>query len=810
MKLDEDRWSRLDSILDRAFDLPAEERLAFLEVECAGDPDLLFHASALIRADEEAADFLDATTGGYPARDETPRAQVGPFRLAREIGRGGMGVVYLAERCDGQFEQTVALKIVRRERTSGRVLRRFIAERQVLARLDHPNITRLVDGGITVDGVPWFAMEHVDGTPIDRFVRDRALPLEERVALFEQVCSAVAYAQRSLVVHRDLKPSNVLVTQEGNAKLLDFGIAKILDDGGESPDGEITLEGASPLTPHYAAPEQIRGEPVTTATDVYALGLILYESLSGSRPRSLAGLSVGEILDRLQETPPARMPQNVPRDLAAIVSKSIEISPDRRYTSAADLLDDLQRYRASLPVRARPGSQLDAIRRFVRRHRVAVIGAVVVGLTALGGVAGILWQARDARRQAERATLQTKKAERTLEFFTTMLGSTDPALTKGKELSVRESLTRTAAALDTSLVDEPEVRATIQHALGSILSKLGDYPEAMEQLERALATRSSVQGEFHPETFETLYELAVTQLQNERVDEAEVTIARANRASQGLHEDVKQKMLELYALTAVSLDTRGEFAAAESTFLSVIASADTSSEGSELRAFLWTNFSNVYGHQARYEDAVQTLKQAIDVYTAMGGLDSPNGLGARFNLGARLGNLERYDESIPILREVAEDQRRIFGPEHFYTLRALSALGYHLSESGQPTEGEAILREAMQSTRTSLGSDHPAVAVALQAHALTLRTLNRHAEAEVEIREALRISRGRYGERHVLSAALMVNLAHAVSAQGRREEALGLLRRALAIRLELLDANHPEVVQNRESIATLERGEPLE
>src|SRR5829696_10380540 len=299
------RWQRLDAMLDAALELDPAAQAAFLDQACAGDPELRADAEAML-ADAGAATFLDTPAaafaapllptqggtegGGTRGGDKggaTPAAPpdgaiVGPYRVVRELGRGGMGAVYLAERADGQFEQQVALKLIKRGMDSEEIHRRFLAERQILARLSHPNIARLLDGGVSADGRPYFAMEYVDGAPITAHCDERRLTIDERLRLFRGVCSAVGYAHQSLVVHRDLKPSNILVTSDGTVKLLDFGVAKLLRRGPGQETG-VTRTGVRVMTPEYAAPEQVLGARVTTATDVYALGAVLYELLTGRR-----------------------------------------------------------------------------------------------------------------------------------------------------------------------------------------------------------------------------------------------------------------------------------------------------------------------------------------------------------------------------------------------------------------------------------------------------------------------------------------------------------------------------------------------
>ncbi len=355
---------------------------------------------------ERGAALLEATSDVEPSR-----RRVGPYRLLRELGRGGMGVVYLAERVEGGFEQRVVIKLIKRGMDSDAILRRFLRERQILAGLEHVNVARLFDGGVTDDGQPYFAMEYVDGKPLTAYCDERGLAVEQRLRLFEDACRAVQHAHGKLVVHRDLKPSNMLVTSEGQLKLLDFGIAKLLVE--EDDATALTQAGTRLLTPDYAAPEQVRGEPVTTATDVYALGVVLYELLTGRLPydgdrrgRTDVARAVCEVEPRPPSLAVASQPRLAKRlrgDLDTIVLKALSKEPSRRYASAEALAEDVRRHLAGHPVQARRDTMAYVAAKFVRRHKVGVAAAAVVTLSLLLGLVGTTWQAAVAARERDRA-----------------------------------------------------------------------------------------------------------------------------------------------------------------------------------------------------------------------------------------------------------------------------------------------------------------------------------------------------------------------------------------------------------------------
>jgi non-specific serine/threonine protein kinase/serine/threonine-protein kinase len=433
------RWRQVKAIFQEALDRPPSERGAFLEDACGRDRDLLVEVQSLLVSDEHAEGFLDVPVldpEGDDEHDPFVGAQIGVYRLRSLLGRGGMGAVYLGERVEGDFEQQTAIKLIHAGLRSSVLRRRFHTERQVLARLQHPNIARLLDGGVTEDGVPYIVMEYVDGLPLTDYCDFHGLDTDARLDLFLTVCDAVRYAHRNLIVHRDLKPRNILVDTEGRVKLLDFGIAKLLNEDDASRGGVTTELRA--MTPEYAAPEQVRNEPVTTATDVYALGVVLYELLTGQRPYTLTSSVPSEIervicgtdparpstmitrvasteeppmtrpvtpeeIGAARSTAPDRLRRRLSGDLDVICLKALRKEPERRYASAEQLADDLRRHLDGLPVTARPDTLRYRATKFIQRHKVGVVAATLVVLALVGGIVATAWQARVAATERDRA-----------------------------------------------------------------------------------------------------------------------------------------------------------------------------------------------------------------------------------------------------------------------------------------------------------------------------------------------------------------------------------------------------------------------
>ena len=523
-------WSRIRTLFDAALEHPPSERASFLEQSCPDDPALRAEVASLLDAHEHAeatgafeSPFQIENQGGEGADpngmmsspDESDR-RIGPYRLVRQLGRGGMGTVYLAERVDGQFRQTVALKLIRWGLDTDDALARFASERQILADLDHPNIARLYDGGVTDDGRPYFAMEYVEGESITDYCDRYRFSIAQRLDLFRTVCRAVQHAHRNLIVHRDLKPSNILVTEEdddgtGGAqiKLLDFGIAKLLAEDALDTTLDLprTRTGQQALTPEYAAPEQLKGEAITTATDVYQLGVLLYELLTGRRPhRSTTRLrhevpqmvleeapvapsmAVGRTQERqgddttesvtpeavagARSTDPAELRRTLAGDLDVICLKALKKSPERRYADVDALADDLERHVTGRPVQARPDSWAYRIGKFVRRHRFGVGAVLLIFLSLVGGTGVALWQARVADQQRQRAEQRlTDVRELAGSFLFEFHDAIDelPGSTPARELVVKraqEYLSR----LSQQARNDPSLQLDLATAYG----KLGD------------------------------------------------------------------------------------------------------------------------------------------------------------------------------------------------------------------------------------------------------------------------------------------------------------------------------------------------
>jgi serine/threonine-protein kinase len=797
-------WSRLEALLDQALELPIQGRCALLERVGREDPALRERVEQLLAADEAAGDFLDDGAEAWLRRGPISSTQpdvldvgdrVGPYRVVHELAHGGMGVVYRAERADGEFVQVVALKLVRRSFDGDDPTVRFRRERQILAQLDHPSIARLLDGGVHTDGRPYFAMELVDGEPITTYCKRRGLSIEARVRLFCRVCDAVQYAHGRLIVHRDLKPANIFVTATGDLKLLDFGIAKLLsDDALESP--EQTRTGLRPLTPAYAAPEQFRGEPVSTAADVYALGVLLFELLTGHRP---PGASIDAEPPRPSDVVDINLAAHVAGDLDAIVLKALRREPQRRYVGAAAMADDLDRFLDGRPVLARPDGRRYRAGKFVRRHRVGIAVALSLVLSLVGGLAATTWQARAK-------TLEAQKAEAVKAFLISIFQNADPAQAAGRDITLRQVLDEGADRVQRDLAGQPAVQGELLTVLGGVYGELGVTERAAPLTDQALAIHSRLYGTDGPLVATNLRQKARLALARGDADTADRFARDAlqmhRRAYGNLHKEVAEDLDELADAARQRGRVTDALAAVEESLR--IRRAIYGNEH-RLIAVSLSNLAVLRREQGRYDESAALYRQTIDLRRRLFGSEHPLLALTAHNFAA----LQLFrGELVPArdsAREALEQFRRFYGEDHPLTLTARMNLATIDRVLGRYDEAETGLQSVLDFRVRTQGMDHPDAIITLANLARIHRERGDLARAEATFRDADERWHRRKGAPPPPGAIIRRNLAGTLADRGLYDEAGRLLREVLDRLRAAYGASHAEVAETLYELGELAR-----
>jgi serine/threonine protein kinase/tetratricopeptide (TPR) repeat protein len=735
---DTQRWLKISAHLDRALDLSPVERDSWLRELAATDPESAAEVAALLADHRQlrSQGFLDASP--LTASDASLSGVViGAYTLISRIGDGGMGSVWLGRRSDGRYEGQVAIKLLNAALVGRGGEERFRREGVILARLGHPHIASLIDAGVSNTGQPYLVLELVNGEHLDVYCDEWRLSIERRIRLFLDVLSAVSHAHANLIVHRDLKPSNVLVTQGGSAKLLDFSIAKLMEDTGVS---RLTQDSGAALTPKYAAPEQVAGEPITIGTDVYSLGVLLYELLSGQHPYGAAvktskdftraivdqeplplsaaflkaPLESRSLVAAHRATTPDRLARALGRELETILHKSLKKSPAERYGSVGEMADDLRRYLADQPIAARPDTVRYRATKFVRRHRrgLAVTGAIVTAIVLI-----VTFSTMQLATERDRARLEAEKASRVSQLLRSVLLSADPyrdpdSLTDGAATPTARALLDTLAnRIANELNDQPEVQAEMLTVIGRTYERLGFIDKALPLLERAL--------EIGRRSF--------------RLPDA--------RVAQTLNDlGVLQRRLGNSA-----------------------ASAPLLIEGLSMRRAL------VSGDD---KDVAVTLSE----------------------YGRTLRELGRFDEAERATRDALAMRLKIFGDEHRETATNKSDLGQLLMDRGEVTEAERLFRENLATTERLLGVEHPNSAAAKNFVGNVLAVKGDWSGAEKLQREALAVRQRVFGPANPESAFAVQSLATTLEMQGRNQEAESLLSDAYRIVTSALGADNPRVV----------------
>lgn len=765
---------RLQELFEAALDQPAEARDAFLLSAAPDDAALRNEVHALLVAHERSDTRLqralpDFTQGGAAAVDRWIGKHVGAYEIVRLIGVGGMGAVYEGQRADAQFTKRVAIKFLQRVTGGPDVIRRFKAERQILASLSHPAIAALLDGGVTDEGDPYFVMEYIDGQPITEWCDARQLSIRERLPLFQQVVAAVQTAHQALVVHRDLKPGNILVTSDGRVKLLDFGIARLLPSEASAGAQPSTMSAVLSFTPDYAAPEQVRGEPSGTGVDIYALGVLLFELLTGQRPFQLRDQRVSEIERIITETPApspstkidtarpaqlgersvARVRAQIAGDLDAIVLMALRKEPARRYPSAEQMSRDVSAHLTGHPVSGRPDGFGYRMRKLVGRRKLETASLCVAALSLVAGLIGVSIQARRAEGQRQRASQVT-------EFLTSMLGAADPA-SLGKDVTVREVLDTAARRADT-LARSPDLDAQIRNVIGNTYMALGEFETAEHQFVKALD-------------------------------------AHRRRAPDGDDETALA-----YSRQSHALEYLGEYAAADSVLRLAAALYARKPQTNPLdRALFVDQRARILARLGNMHDAEPLFREALELQLRYAPRKDSLHASSYANLGFILAELGKLAQAESLYVQAIAAGKRAFGNVHSDLAALMSPYAGVLAHLNKVDVADSVYRETLAMRRQLLGETHPEYAWTMFSYADFLLAHDRFAEAAAWCRKVLALRGTSIPDSHLAVSTAMGVLGRALDGLDSLSAGEHWLRESLRLRKQTLPAGH-WLIHSSESI----------
>ncbi len=824
-----------DTIFLHALDLPAAERAAYLAEACAGQPELLARIERLLVASEGDDAILDHSPidrAGFEGEEKVDEV-IDRYRLVRRIGEGGCGVVWLAEQTE-PVKRHVALKIIRLGMGTVDVIRRFEAERQALAMMDHPDIARVLDAGATATGRPFFAMEFVDGVPITTYCDDHQLGVPERLRLFMRVCEAIQHAHQKGIIHRDIKPSNVLVAEAEGApalKVIDFGIAKAV----EQPLTDATLVtqlGQFLGTPAYMSPEQsqLAGGDIDTRSDVYSLGVLLYELLAGAppfEPKALLASGLEAMWKQIREVDPPRpstrlqtlspeelktaasrrladppkLIHRVSGDLDWIVMRCLEKDRVRRYSSASGLAADIARHLIHEPIEARPASAGYRFAKLVRRHRLAVLAAAAVAVALLAGTVVSTWQALRANRAEHEARQEAAIATAVNAFLQTdLLRQADPSAqadtfeTADPDLKVRDALQRAADNVGTRFADQPLTEAALRQSIGEAYLGLGLSAEASIHLERAWQLRCEQLGPDAPETLHSQNLLGSAWTDSGKIDEA-VELMRALvkiTDSSAVTEDLR---IDATSSLALTLQRQGEFEESVVLFREVLARREKldGPEGEKtLRAI--RDLGSILYSMGEFAESAQLDRRALEVHRRVSGPNHPSTFAALNNLATVTREMGEYEQSTQLQEEAYALAKRVLGPEHQDTVVGMINLGGAYSALGQFDRAAAIEEEALEIARRVLGEEHQLTLTLMNNLASALARLGRGDEA-LAMREQMQGALAKaFGPDHPNTLLSMANLGNAYTSAGRFEEADRALTESWHRLQAKIGAEHPQTL----------------
>ena len=795
-----ERWHQVAEAFEAALEVDPEQRSAFLAKLNSDDPSLRSEVEALL-----AEDALQGKTALSPIGVATLAGKrIGGYQLVRVIGEGGMGVVFEAEQ--GQLRRIVALKVIKPGFANAELLRRFERESQVLARLQHPGIAQIYESGAADAGFgpqPYFAMEFIHGVQLREYVDSHQLSTRQRVELMAKVCDAVEHAHQRGIIHRDLKPGNILVDEAGQPKILDFGVARLIDSDVQAT--RQTDVGQLIGTLAYMSPEQVTADPLEldTRSDVYALGVIFYELLANRLPYQLSQ-QLPEAVRAIREEDPTKL-SSISRayrgDVETMVAKALEKDKARRYSSAAALATDIRRYLADEPIMARPASTIYQLQKFARRHKGLVVATAAVFAVLVAGIIVSTTEAVKARRAEQTAQAVNDFLQKDL-LAQASPQQASPTTKPDPDLKVRTVLDRAAAKIGGKFDRQPEVEASIRYTIGLAYHDLGLYAEAHAQFERALALQRRALGAENPDTLETLNVLGWTAMDLGKYPEAETLLSQSLASWRRVSSPANPGTLNAMNNLATVYDDQGKYAQAEaldSQALEILRRI----YGPEHHKTLDTmgNLALVYANQGKYAQAEALDSQILEIRRRDSGPEHPDTLIVMNNLALAYDYEGKYPQSQTLFLQTVEIERRVLGPEHPSTLSSMSNLANIYLNQGEYTQAEALYRQTLEIQRRVRGEQHPSTLITASMLAVVYGVQGKYAQAEALFSQVLATCSRTLGREHPLTLANLANFAAIYQFQGKYDLAQTYVAQALAGRRHALGSENSDTMDSAGDLA---------
>jgi len=828
--MDPERWNKIEVLCYEAKDLEGEARRTYLLNSCGNDRDLYTEIISLLEQSETGSlpqpFVLIRSSSVFSGEKSLSEQMIGPYRLIREIASGGMGQVYLAVRNDEQFRRYVALKVIRKELVNENILGRFYEERQILASLNHPYIARLFDGGTTAGEIPWFAMEFVDGVPVTEYLNRRKASAETKIRMFLKICSAVHYAHQNLVIHRDLKPENILINEKGDPKLLDFGIAKLMSFDLTSHKTQFQNR---IMTPEYASPEQVRHDPITTSSDVYSLGVLLYKLLTGSLPyefRKRSPVAIEKtVCNTIPQLPSTKTGSKMLKgDLDSIIMKALKKDPSERYSSAEQLAGDLNRYLENRPVLAQTDSIGYQVRKFITRNKWSVAVSAVIAVLFITFTVVTLLQSKAIQARAVEAEQQRERAEQVSLFLTDLFELVNPDQAQDNALSAVELLQRGAERVETEFGDQPRQQAALYLVISDVFESLGSFDEALNIATKANRLLNEIHEDIHPDIARSLNSIGWLYRQKAVYTEADSFLTAALAMRRDLygsgHPDVARSLNDL----AVLKQSMGDYTATDSLLQeSIEIRKALSDEPNEALGVALSNYAALKYGLGDFEAAENLMKQALEVLLIAVGDRDMQTANVMSNLAAIMMVQNQYDSAIDYYRQALEVRLTILGPDHPDIASSYAHLGNLHRGTGNYSEAEELLKNALRLRLDILGQKHeqtvdtyrllgllyeskgevgtaltyyeeaisgyrslsiegnPELAEALHNSGVLYLGNGNPGSAEPLLRDALNLRKKILGETHALTITSMIHLGVCLSKMGRISESGTLLSSGLEI-----------------------------